>query len=333
MSLEKLSKKTPLHKRLERWAGGRAITLVRRLVIALPERSVAGFGRGLGNFFYALSRRYRVLSQQNIRLVYPTMPIREVKQLARQVFIHFGKVGVEFLRVPLLTPEEIDRRAYYVNREHLDAALANGKGVLLISAHLGNWEYLAAKLTQDGYALDALQRAAKDAETTRIVTEVRKGTGIRVYNKGNILPAIRALRDNRILIILADQHDFEGAFADFLGVPAMSATGPAAIALRTGATILPTFTFREPDDTIRIEFHPPFTPEPGPDREEDVRAITQRLCDIISEQIRRAPDQWLWLHDRWRSTREPHLLERFLQKREKEKAPARDADAVNAKGS
>ncbi|MHB9023884.1 MAG: lysophospholipid acyltransferase family protein [Armatimonadota bacterium] len=303
-----------MHKRLERWAGARAIILLRRLIARLPKHSVAKFGRGLGCFFYAISRRYRVLTHKNIRLVYPSMPIREVKRLARQVFMHFGKVGVEFLRIPLLTPEEIDRCTRYVNREHLDAALARGKGVLMLSAHFGNWEYLVARLLRDGYAIDALQREAKDAETTRIVTEVRQSTGMRVFNKGgNMLPAVRALRDNRILAILADQHDFRGIFADFLGVPAMSPIGPATIALRTGATVLPAFAFREPDETIRIEFLPPFTPEPGQDRDEDIRALTQQFCDMISAQIRRAPEQWLWLHDRWRSTRDPRLLELLRQ--------------------
>lgn len=229
--------------------------------------------------------------------------------MARQVFINSCKTAVEFLRLPGMPPEALDRKVHLAGQEHLDTALACGKGVLLISAHFGNWELMAAKLTREGYPLDVLVRDTELRSTTDVLTSTRESTGMRVFSRQAILPAVLALRRNRILAILPDQHELTGIFINFLGHPAKTPIGPAAIALKTGAMLLPVFTFRQPDDTLLVQCYPPFAAEPTGDKTADTRALTEKIMGIIQERIREAPDQWLWLHDRWKSSPPPPTAE------------------------
>jgi KDO2-lipid IV(A) lauroyltransferase len=293
--------KKPLLKRLEKWAADRCIHLLYSLVNRGGPRLTSSLGRIMGLLYFTLIKSHRKMAIANLRRAFPALSAREATQLARQVCIHFGKSALEFLRIPAMSMDEVLHRVEFVGEDNLRAAFTPGKGVLLITAHFGNWELMGTRLAREGYPFDAIARDSELPSTTAIINRIRESSGLRVFPRGELLPAIRALKDNRILAILPDQHDYDGIFVDFFGQPAKTAIGPATIALRTGALLLPVFTFRQLDDTIRVVFQPPFAAESTGNKEEDVRALTQRIMGLIEAAIREAPDQWLWFHNRWKS--------------------------------
>ena len=289
-------------KMLERWAGFWLIKLVQGLLYVLPQRAMESVGAGLGLFYRKISKRDRRAIQKNFSVIYPDRPQRELDVLERSVFVNFGKAAAEFLCIPRMTPADIDKRSKLEHLEYLDAALAKGKGVILFSAHFGNWELLAAKLIQQGYPVDAIARDPELPATADLLREIRKSTVQHSYPRNSILPAVRGLKQNRVLAILPDQHDCDGLLVDFMGHPAMAAPGPAAIAWLTGAALVPVFSYRQPDDSFVVEFSPELIVTKSADKDYDIHHWTQQIMDVISEKITATPDQWLWLHDRWRPT-------------------------------
>ncbi|MEI7834540.1 MAG: hypothetical protein WCJ56_15230, partial [bacterium] len=188
-------------KMLERWAGFWLIKLVQGLLYILPQKAMESVGAGLGLFFRTISKRMRRDIQKNFSVIYPDKPQRELKVLERSVFVNFGKAAAEFLCIPRMTPADIDKRSKLEHLEYLDAALAKGKGVILFSAHFGNWELLSAKLIQQGYPVDAIARDPELPATADLLREIRKSTVQRSYQRNSILPAVRGLKQNRVLAI------------------------------------------------------------------------------------------------------------------------------------
>ncbi len=293
--------KKPLLKRLEKWVADRCIHLLYAYVNCGGARRTSSLGRMLGLLYFSCIKSHRTRAIANLCRAFPSLTAREATILARQVCINFGKSALEFLRIPSMTPEEIRQRVIFIGEEHLRAAFESGRGVLLITAHFSNWELMGSRLLLEGYPLDVIARNSELPSTTAIINSIRESSGMRVFARGDLLPAIRVLKENRMLAILPDQHDMDGIFVDFFGHPSKTAIGPAAIALRTGAMLLPVFTYRQPDETIHVVFQPPFAAQPTGNKDEDVRALTQRLTTIIEEAIREAPDQWMWFHHRWKS--------------------------------
>ncbi len=293
--------KKPLLKRLQKWAADRFIHLLYAYVNRGGAPRTSSLGRTLGNLYFSCITSHRTRALANLRLAFPELTAGDTAALAHQVCVNFGKSSLEFLRIPAMTMEELRQRVVFLGEEHVRAAFAPGHGVLLITAHFGNWELMGARLAREGYPLAAIARDSELPSTTAIINRIRESSGLCVFPRGELLAAIRALKENRMLAILPDQHDYDGIFVDFFGHPAKTAVGPATIALRTGAMMLPAFTYRQPDDTIHAVFQPPFTARPTGNKDEDVRALTQRLTTIIEDAIRVAPDQWLWFHNRWKS--------------------------------
>jgi KDO2-lipid IV(A) lauroyltransferase len=299
----------PLIKRLEKWAADRVIHFFYFVVTHAAPGITGTLGTLLGRLYFTCIGSHRRMALRNLRQAFPAMGEAEVTALARRVCVNFGKSAMEFLRIPVMSPEEIRRRVVFQGEEHLKASFTTGKGVILLTAHFGNWELMGSRLLLEGYPLDVIARNSELPSTTAIINRIRESSGMRVFPRGELLPAVRALKDNRMLAILPDQHDMDGIFVDLLGVPAKTAIGPAAIALRTGAVILPAFTFRQHDDTILVVFSPAFPAESTGDKDADVRALTTKINGIIETAIRQAPDQWLWFHNRWKSVPPAETIE------------------------
>ncbi|MHB9131049.1 MAG: lysophospholipid acyltransferase family protein [Armatimonadota bacterium] len=294
--------KKPWLKTLQLRAGFTLLRGVYALARLVPLRMLSPLGRVLGGMLNALAGKRRQVALRNLTLAYPEMSEADRKALCRSMFINFAKTSVEFMRIPTMTAEQINQLVRLEHQEYLDEGLARGKGVILITAHFGNWELMGAKLMQEGYQIDCIVRSARLKETTEMITKIRQSKGMRIFVKGEVLPAVRALRHNRILAILSDQHDYEGIFVDFFGVPAKTSVGPASIALLTGATLVPFFAFRMEDDTICGRLFPPFLVESTGEKEADIRRVTEQITQILEEHIREAPEQWLWLHGRWKTS-------------------------------
>jgi KDO2-lipid IV(A) lauroyltransferase len=263
-------------------------------------------GERLGRLAYRLSRRYRTVAEHNLQMAYgESLSDGERRRLVEQVFIHFAKSLMEFLVADGLSPNDLCRMVTLKGEEHLQWCVQQGKGTLIITAHYGNWEIAARYLTQcKGYVLNVVARDADDSATTLLVNRIREQGGYRVFPRGQAVRAVlQALKRNELVAMLPDQNAGD-VFVPFFGRLAGTVAGPALLALRSGAPILPVFCTRQPDNTYLFEMLPPFVVQPSGDKERDVTETMAHITALIEQQVRKHPSQWLWLHNRWK-TRPP----------------------------
>jgi Kdo2-lipid IVA lauroyltransferase/acyltransferase len=264
--------------------------------------SVRSIGNCLGSLFYVLSARYRKVALTNLRAAFGAEKSEaEIRKIARQVFRHFARGAVEFFYLLALSREQIDAMIDLEGREHLDSALAEGKGCIVITAHYGNWELLARKMVIQGYKVNVIARDSDDPGMTGIATQIRESGGYQVFDKDQpLIGAWRGLKKNELLGILPDQNESHGIFVDFFGRPVATATGPAVFALKSGAPMVPVFAPRMPDGRYRATAYPRIEFTPSGDEAADIRDLTALMNLAIEREVRSNPSQWLWLHDRWK---------------------------------
>ena len=259
-------------------------------------------GEGLGRLAYRAAGRQRRFAERNLRLAYGDLKTpHERNRLTRDVFQHLGKCLVDFLRGPALGPAQMDALVSCCGGEHLRAALDKGKGVILLTAHLGNWELLGRWVSAQGIPLTVVAREPEDPLLGGYLRRMRENAGFAVLSKGeSARELLSVLRRGEAIILLPDQNSGD-LFVPFFGVPAGTVAGPASLALHTGAALLPAYCLREADDRYRILFLPPIPVRATGDREADVSGVMAEVNRVLEEVIRRYPDQWLWVHNRWKS--------------------------------
>lgn len=301
-------KAIPLKKRVERRVGGWALMAVSQVFQMLPKSRLDRAGRSLGRLIMRLSRKYRERTLKNLQLAFPDWPEQRVQSTAREVFEHFGKTLARFFGGGKESKEEIIASVDMQGLELVDEALAQGKGILAITAHFGNWERMAEAFAARGYKISVVARDANEERTTKIVNDVRKGRGIEVFSRGKAArELLKRLRSNEVVGILTDQNTRE-ILVPFFGIPAGTNEGPAVIHLLLGTPLFTAFAVELPDGRYRVKAERLQPPPPTGDREADVLAIMTIVNNKIEEAVREHPEQWLWMHDRWRWTREKGLL-------------------------
>jgi len=290
-------------KRLERAAGRLGLTLVVGPLRALPLPYARAVGRGVGILLYGALRRYRRVAHKNLRLVYGAQFDDATRaRMAREVFIHFGQAAAEFVKMPQLERDALDNLCEIDGEENLRAALEAERGVLIITGHFGNWEFMSRWLTTHGYPLNVVARRANDPRADRLLTDTRTGGGAQVYNRGNSARAVlQCLKRREIVGLLPDQNA-GNVFVPFLGQRTGTVDGPAILHLRTGAPLLFCWCVRTPENRFRITFEPPVVVAPTGDRDADIATVMTLVNARLEAQIYRYPTQWLWLHDRWKSS-------------------------------
>lgn len=248
-------------------------------------------------------KRYRKVAHANLQRAFgDEWDERRRTETVRACFGHIGTTLMEFLWMPRLQGEAIDQRIGVEGQEHFEAAFARGKGVILVTAHFGNWEIMGPKLIRHGYKLNIISRDADDPGINQLINGIRQQAGeVIVGRKNSARPSLQALKRNEMLAILLDQNTWQGGiFVPFFGHPASTATGPAVLGLRSGAALVPVFCIRQPDRSHVIKVWPYIIPEPTGDQEGDVYRLTAELTRVIEMQIREVPDQWMWIHNRWK---------------------------------
>lgn len=302
-----------LHKfrrRIETWAGNRILCLLLRLVPHLPPTPMIRLGRMLGAMVPRISGRYfRIVCDDIAQALQLPPDSDEVLRIAYGFYENLGESMVEFLRLPYLSAEELRHWAQLDGVEHLEAALARGRGAILLTAHLGNWEICGTLMGLSGYPTTAITRAQSDSALTEMLQRVRRTHGLNVVSVSDLRACIRVLKDNQCLGILGDLNTSSpAAFVQVFGRPAATYFGTAYLAHLSGAAILPIFDERLPDHSHRVRIGPPIPPAETGDRRHDLFLTTIRTQQVIEQEIRRRPTDWFWLLQRWRTRPEstPH---------------------------
>jgi KDO2-lipid IV(A) lauroyltransferase len=271
------------------------------LLAHLPTPVGLAFGRRLGDVLWLVLPRRRAVALENLRRSFGAdRPAPEIRRLARRSFQHLGMNLVEICRYALRPTGVVLSQVRLEGREHLEAAAAQGRGVLVLTAHYGNWELLAAAHGLSGLPLSIVVRPLDHPLLDDLADRFRRRSGAELIVKRQaVRDVLGALRRRRMVGILLDQNATraEGVFVPFFGVPASTSKGLALLALRTGAPVVPIFLRREPGGRHCIEVGPALTPPP--DRQ--IETYTAAFNRVLEAAIRRAPEQWLWMHDRWRT--------------------------------
>lgn len=210
---------------------------------------------------------------------------------------------MEFLQLPSMSPETICQLVTFKGREHIDKALTQGRGAIILTAHFGNWELLGARILVSGYTIRGITRQLRSKRLDAIVSSYREKVGWQGIDRDrSVREVLRCLKRNELIAILADVDTrTRGIFVDFFGRPAYTPYSPVALALKTGAAILPTFIIRQPDDSHHAVIEAPLFLQRSGDKEQDLLVNTQRFTKVIESYIRRYPEQWIWMHERWKT--------------------------------
>ncbi|MDQ2687463.1 MAG: lysophospholipid acyltransferase family protein [Armatimonadota bacterium] len=268
----------------------------------VPWKPALAWGEWMGSIGYRVSARYRRVADKNLRLAYgDSLSNADREALILKMFRNFARMSlVEFLKASYLTPENLARLVRVDSFAPIDDLLARGKGLILVSAHLGNWELLARRAGREGRQVLVVARQSDDAEFNKLTDKLREHGGYTVHPRGESPRALlRQLRGNGIIAILCDQKS-DDVFVPFFGHAAGTVAGPAILALKTGAPILPIFCPRQPDGTYRMETLPEIDTTRTKNATADAQRIMTDVTAAIETMVRRYPDQWLWMHDRWR---------------------------------
>ena len=283
--------------------GWLALAIVTPLGLALawlPARVGLWVGARLGDLAWAALPRRRAVALENLTRAFPERPASELARVGRDSFRHLGMNFVESCVFYFRPPARLLSRVSIEGLSHFEAADAQGRGMLLLTAHYGNWELLAASHALARFPLSVVMRPLDSPAFEPILERFRLRSGVELITKRRALTDIvDALRRRRMVGILLDQNASrrEGVFVPFFGVPASTSKGMALIALRTGAPVLPVFIRRRPDGRHVVHAGAP-VPVPS---DGDVVAFTRAFNEAIEAAIRRAPEQWFWLHRRWKT--------------------------------
>src|SRR5690348_15855295 len=274
----------------------------------LPTSLARGVSILLSWAVYSFHARLRRVGLRNLELAFPEMPRRQRKKILRGLFTTLGRQLADFCRFPHYTRENVSTLAAYEGYENYDAAHRRGKGVLFLTAHLGGWEVGSFVHSVHGQTLRIVVRALDNPRLNGLVQRYRTLHGKSTFEKQDFARGLlSAMKMGETVGLLMDQNMTppQGVFVPFFGIEACTAAVPARVALRTAASVIPAFTIW--DSVIRkyrVHYDPALALVRTYDDDADVIANTALFTKVIEDYVRRYPDQWLWVHRRWK-TRPP----------------------------
>ena len=284
------------------------VRAVAACVRPLPMPAVRACGLALGRLVCSADRFHRRIALDNLAHAFPSKSPAERQALARAIFAHFGSVLLELLKFGSLPPEAMLGRVDSDGEERVRQAYQQGRGVLFFTGHFGHWEVQAITQALLVKPVAVLARPLDNPALHVMLERIRTCTGNTViYRQGAIRKVLRELASNRGVALLIDQHLHtpDAVYVDFFRRPAATTSALAALALRTGAPVIPVFALPLPHGRYRLIYEHPVDP-PGGDSPDAIREFTQRCTDVLEMYVRRHPELWLWMHRRWRE-RDPAL--------------------------
>jgi Kdo2-lipid IVA lauroyltransferase/acyltransferase len=276
-----------------------------KILGAMPRPLSRAFAIGISQVVYLLHFRLRQVGMRNLAMVFPEKSEAERARILRGVFASLGRQLAELCQFPKYTPENIDEVVTYDGLENYERAYARRKGVLFLTAHFGGWELSAFAHSLHGHWLHIVMRPMDNQYLDRLLQNYRTMHGNKTVAKDDFVRGLlAAMKAGETVGILMDTNMTppQGIFVDFFGIPACTASGLARIALRTDAAVVPGFTIWDPAlRKYRLRFDPGLELIRSGDLEADIAANTQLFTRVIEEYVRKYPDQWLWVHRRWKT--------------------------------
>jgi Kdo2-lipid IVA lauroyltransferase/acyltransferase len=282
----------------------RAAAIAGAIVPRLPRSLAMSLGRGAGRLVGALDRRHVAVADENLRHAFPDWDPERRLRVARGVYAHFGQMIMDILWLHGHSRDEVMSRLDVVGREHADRALARGRGAIFVTAHLGNWEVIGLAHAWTFGPIAVVARPLDNPALDRRMCAFRAMAGNRVvYKRDALREVMRTLHEGGGVAFLIDQNvqEKDGIFVEFFGRPAATTTVAAALAVKTGCALVPAYTTIGPDGRYRAVYEPELQWTPSGDKQGDIARLTQELTRVIEGWIRAHPDQWLWIHRRWKT--------------------------------
>ena len=270
----------------------------------LPEKLAYWVGLRIADQFFRRNHKGREAMAENFRKIFKWRGLvpaeKAIDGHVRKTFQYFGKYLVDFFRFSRLSDEDLRQIISFEHQDYLEQAHAHGKGVLLVTAHFGNWELGSAVIAALGYKVNAVYLPQRMQKLNALFDAQRQKRGVNLIPLGkSALSVVHCLKRGEFLGLLADR-DFSHRDdrVSFFGHPARIPLGPAVMSFRTGAPVLPTFLVRQVDDTFLLRLHAPLYP----DQYDSPEALRERICRILEKEIGEQPHQWFIFDDFWGNT-------------------------------
>ena len=284
-----------------------------------PKKYILFFGNLLGSFFYCLDSRHRRIAYRNLNFAYPELSNHEIKRLCRRIFKNVAVTSLEICQMSFFSKDDVLKNVKIEGANHLISAAENPNGVIMITAHLGNWE-MAAVFTccylEKPFV--AIARALQSERFGQWLNRIRTRFGNTIVDKKGALPKMaRTLRSGKMLGILIDQETSrnEGVTVNFFGKKCLTTPGAALLARRYRCPVVPGFCVRGKDGILKLVVKAPLSLTISDDAQRDIQANTQLMTNAIEDAVREYPDQWLWFHKRWKRNYPDLYAEDILRRR------------------
>ena len=271
----------------------------------LPYCAAQKLGHFIGDFLYIVYFPRRKVAYENMyKSLGNELSDKEIKRNVRKSFIHLILIFIEFVRIPKMV-KDFSKYVTIDRKEIVWESLSHGNGVILLISHYGNWELMAVMAGIIGYPIYAIGRPLKNRYLYNYIEKIRGYTGlVSIPKKGAARDVIKALKNNKVVAILFDQYaGSAGVPVDLFGRKAWTTDAVAQFASRTGAKVIPAYNTRQPDGTHKIYVEDPVELVETGNKKEDIIKTTRLFNENLEKWVRKHPEQWLWLHKRWKTPR------------------------------
>lgn len=290
-------------------------------ITEIPRHLIINSGKLLGLLFYSLAIPHRRLVRRNLQFCYPEWSAKEIRELSRRIFMNFGITLVEMLQCTFMSHEEVLNALRVEGEENFNKAFKSNRGIVIVSAHMGNWEVGLHITNYYGKPMLGVAAKTRYGWANILLSRSRNRLGNTIIDKKGALPKItEGLRRGEVIGMLIDQSRRKhGVEVTFFGRKATASPAAALLALRCNSLVLPAFCVRRSDGQLTIQVKTPFELTRTGDLRSDIQSNTQRMIDVVEEMVRTYPDQWFWLLKPWK-VHYPNLYSEWDARRRKRKA-------------
>jgi Kdo2-lipid IVA lauroyltransferase/acyltransferase len=270
----------------------------------VPRSWLLAFGRGLGSFIWKFAGFRKKVVTENIRHAFSaTQDETWIQATAHSFYRNLGMTLMEFLASPYRTNDDVLKMVTLEGQDHIDEVLERGRGALMVSGHFGNFEMLLPRVVAEGHAVSGVVKAQSNPLVDAFQNRIRTNSGMKVIKTGGAFPSIlRSLRQGDFVGLLADQDaGGQGHFTEFMGRQASVFKGAAILAHKAQCPIITGHIFRQPNGDHVVRVDPLIIPDPELEQEEAVKVLTEQFVSHLEKAIHTAPDQYYWIHRRWKT--------------------------------